>query len=180
MINWSTLAPIACISNMDDAMHPQLLEKVIKGMAQNTWDVATVLIAKQAVDGDHDSWEHQRLRRLELSTRPGPFFVWQTKLQESLGMFDERLELIGDKDFWARIDSTELKVGLIPETLYLYTKHPAQLSKRVEFKTKKRAERALCENKDYPHVWSSKLYRKIRWVRWLRKLPLLGGRFDPN
>ena len=32
-------------------------------------------------------------------------------------------------------------------------------------------------NKDYPHVWSSKLYRKIRWVRCLRKLPFFGRRF---
>jgi hypothetical protein len=170
-------APLVCISNMDDAMHPELLERVIAGMARNAWDVATVLIAKQVIDEDMNSWEQQRLRQLELCTRPGPFFVWRTELKEFLGMFDERLELIGDKDFLARIDSTDLKVGLIPETLYLYTKHPAQLSKRVEFKTKKRAERVLCENKDYPHVWPSKLYWEIRWVRLLRKLPYLRRRF---
>jgi len=73
MVNWPTLAPIVCISNMDDAMHPQLLEQVIEGMARNAWDVATVLIAKQVIDEDMNSWEHQRLRRLELSTRPGLF-----------------------------------------------------------------------------------------------------------
>jgi len=180
-LGWAAAsAPIVCISNMDDAMHPQLLEQVIEGMARNAWDVATVLIVKQAVDGNRDSWEHQRLRRLELSTRPGPFFAWRTDLKDSIGMFDERLELIGDKDFWARIDSTDLNVGLISEALYLYTKHPMQLSKRVEFKAKKRVERVLCGNKDYPHVWPSKLYWKIRWVRLLRNLPLLGGRFDPN
>jgi hypothetical protein len=110
--------------------------------------------------------------------RPGAFFAWKRELmKEHLGMFDERLELIGDKDFWARAASANWKMGLISEILYLYTKHSAQLSKRVEFKTKKRAERALCENKDYPHVWSSKLYRKIRWVRCLRKLPFFGRRF---
>lgn len=67
-------------------------------------------------------------------------------------MFDERLELIGDKDFWVRVDSANLKVGLISKILYLYTKHPAQLSKRVEFKATKRAEQALCFDKGYPHV----------------------------
>ena len=51
-------------------MHPQLLEQVIEGMA---WDVATVLIAKQVVGENRDSWEHQRLRQLELCTRPGLF-----------------------------------------------------------------------------------------------------------
>ena len=39
MVNWSPLALIVCISNMDDAMHPQLLEQVIEGMARNAWDV---------------------------------------------------------------------------------------------------------------------------------------------
>ena len=177
-VGWeSALAPIVCISNMDDAMHPELLERVIEGMARNAWDVATVLIAKQVIDEDMNSWDQQRLRQLELSTRPGPFFAWRTELKDSLGMFDERLELIGNKDFWARIDSTDLNVGLISDVLYLYTKHPMQLSKRVEFKAKKRVERVLCENKDYPHVWSSKLYWKIRWVRLLRKLPYLWRRF---
>ncbi|MDB2357682.1 hypothetical protein N9V86_01045 [Opitutales bacterium] len=104
---------------MDYAMHPELLERVIAGMARNAWDVATVLIAKQVIDEDMNSWEQQRLRLLELCTRPGPFFVWRTELKESLGMFDERLERIGDKDFWARIDSTDLNVGLISEALYL-------------------------------------------------------------
>ena len=55
MVNWSTLAPIVCISNMDDAMHFQLLEQVIVGMARNAWDVATVLIAKQVIDEDVNS-----------------------------------------------------------------------------------------------------------------------------
>ena len=99
-LGWeAALAPIVCISNMDDAMHPELLERVIEGMARNAWDVATVLIAKQVIDEDMNSWDQQRLRQLELSTRPGPFFAWRTELKDSLGMFDERLELIGDKDF---------------------------------------------------------------------------------
>lgn len=180
-LGWeAATAPLVCISNMDDAMHPQLLERVLSGMQQNIWDVATVLTAKQSIDEDWNSWALDRVSRLEINTRPGAFFAWKRELQESLGMFDERLELIGDKDFWARIDSASLKVGLIAEMLYLYTTHPAQLSKRVEFKTKKRAERALCADKSYPHVWPSKLHRKVRWVRWLRKLPWLRGRFLPG
>jgi len=113
--------------------------------------------------------------------RPGAFFAWKRELmKEHMGMFDERLELIGDKDFWARAASANWKMGLIPEILYLYTKHSAQLSKRVEFKSKKRAERVLCRDKDYPHVWPAKLHRKVSWIRWLRKLSFLRGRFDPD
>jgi hypothetical protein len=40
-----------------------------------------------------NSWDQQRLRQLELSTRPGPFFAWRTELKDSIGMFDESLVL---------------------------------------------------------------------------------------
>lgn len=177
-IGWeSALAPIVCITNMDDAMHPQLLEQVIEGMTRNAWDVATVLIAKQVVDENRDSWEHQRLRRLELSTRPGPFFAWRTELKNSLGMFDESLVLIGDKDFWSRVIAQGLNVGVLTKILYLYTKHPTQLSKRGEFRKLKKLDRTSCGTKSYPHLWPASYTRKIRWIRWIRKLPLFRGRF---
>ena len=169
-IGWeAAAAPLVCISNMDDTMYPLLLERVIEGMTQNTWDVATVLIAKQGIDDAMNSWDCARLRRLPLSTRPGAFFVWRKDLKDSLGMFNEALTIVGDKDFWARVGHLKLRIGLIPEILYLYTKHPAQLSKRAEFKERKRAERALCFDKGYPHVWPAKLHRKVRWIRCLRK-----------
>jgi GT2 family glycosyltransferase len=177
-LGWAAAsAPIVCISNMDDAMHPQLLEQVIEGMARNAWDVATVLIVKQAVDGNRDSWEHQRLRRLELSTRPGPFFAWRTDLKDSIGMFDESLVLVGDKDFWSRVAAQGLNVGVLSKILYLYTKHPAQLSKRGEFRQLKKSDRTSCEAKSYPHLWPANYTRKVRWVRWFRKLPFFSRRF---
>ena len=181
-LGWAAAsAPLVCISNMDDAMHPELLERVLLDAQCREWDVATVLIAKQSVDAEWNSWEVSRLRKLDLSMRPGAFFVWKRELiKERMGMFDERLELIGDKDFWARAASANCKMGLIPKILYLYTKHSAQLSKRVEFKSKKRAERVLCCDKDYPHVWPAKLRRKVSWIRWLRTLSFLRGRFDPD
>ena len=170
-------APLVCISNMDDAMHPELLERVIAGMARNAWDVATVLIAKQVIDEDMNSWEHQRLRRLELSTRPGPFFAWRTELKDSFGMFDESLVLVGDKDFWSRVAAQGLNVGVLSKILYLYTKHPAQLSKRGEFRQLKKSDRTSCEAKSYPHLWPANYTRKVRWVRWFRKLPFFSRRF---
>ena len=177
MVNWSTLALIVCISNTDDAMHPQLLEQVIEGMARNAWDVATVLIAKQVIDEDMNSWDQQRLRQLELSTRPGPFFAWRTELKDSIGMFDESLVLVGDKDFWSRVAAQGLNVGVLSKILYLYTKHPAQLSKRGEFRKLKKLDQTLCEAKSYPHLWPANYTRKVRWVRWFRKLPFFSRRF---
>jgi len=177
-LGWDeALAPLICISNMDDAMHPQLLEHVLNGAATQDWDIASVLIAKQGIDADINRWHHQRLRKLELSTRPGPFFAWKRELKSSIGIFDVRFEIGGDKDFWARATHAKLQVHLIPKILYLYTKHPAQLSKRPEFKMKKKADYKLGTEKAYPYVWPANLHQKIRWIRWFRKVPIFGNRF---
>ncbi|MDA9260660.1 glycosyltransferase family 2 protein [Puniceicoccaceae bacterium] len=170
-IGWEAAsAPLVCISNMDDTMHPLLLERVLLGMSQNRWDVATVLIAKQGIDDALDSWDCARLRRLPLSTRPGAFFVWRNDLKSTLGMFNEALTIVGDKEFWARIGHLKLKIGLIPELLYLYTKHPTQLSKRPEFRARKKAEEAQCKQAEFRYEWPQCVRRRIRWVRLCAKL----------
>lgn len=171
-IGWeAATAPLVCISNMDDAMHPELLERVIAGMQVNSWDVMTVLIAKQRIDEDWNSWEFGRMAGLEINIRPGAFFAWRRELNKRIGMFDERLEMIGDKDFWARVAFEKLEVGLIPSVLYLYSKHPQQLSKLEEFRAKKSREQALCAEKEYPLIWPSRLQWKIRCLRWAQYLP---------
>lgn len=86
-------------------------------------------------------------------------------------MFNEDLEIVGDKEFWARVGHLKLKIELIPEVLYLYTKHPAQLSKRAEFKVKKKAEKQRCLRADYRYEWPIWLQRRIRWIRWKSCVP---------
>jgi glycosyltransferase involved in cell wall biosynthesis len=164
-------APLVCISNMDDMMHPCLLEQVIEGMRRNIWDVATVLIARQELDSEWNSWEMKRLTGLDLNTRPGAFFAWRCELKDRIGMFDERLEMIGDKDFWARVEHENLQMGIIPKLLYLYSKHPDQLSKKEEFRAKKAKELAICREKDYAHVWPASLQRRVRLLRCSKWLP---------
>src|SRR5690349_5816495 len=61
-IGWrEARAPIVCYSNMDDAMHPLLLEKVAREMEKRSPDVCTVLIAKQPMDEQWNSWESKRV-----------------------------------------------------------------------------------------------------------------------
>jgi hypothetical protein len=170
-LGWeAATAPLVCISNMDDAMHPELLERVLLDAQCRDWDVATVLIAKQSVDAEWNSWDYTRLRRLPLSTRPGAFFVWRNELKETLGMFNEALSLVGDKEFWARVGYLKLKIGLIPEVLYLYTKHPTQLSRRPEFHARKKAEEAQCKSASYQYIWPRFFRRRIRVIRWSSRL----------
>ena len=177
-LGWeAATAPLVCISNMDDAMHPELLEQILVDSQKYQWDVASVLIAKQAMDADMDVWSHSRLVRLELSTRPGPFFVWKRTLQGTFGMFDTDFDYVGDKDFWARVMHAKLKTRLISKVLYLYTKHPAQLSKISAFKAKRRSESTRGEMKAAPYVWPAFYTSKVQLIRLLRKVPFFGRRF---
>ena len=172
-------APLVCISNMDDAMHPELLERVLLDAQCRDWDVATVLIAKQPQSQGLDSWDCQRLSKLSWSTRPGAFFTWRKELESSLGMFNEDLEIVGDKDFWARVGHLKLKIELIPEVLYLYTKHPAQLSKRAEFKAKKKAEKQRCLKLGYRYDWPVSLRHRMRWIRLKSCVPFSKSVYRP-
>ncbi len=175
-VGWEAArAPLVCVSNMDDTMHPCLLERVLQKLSLQKFDLYTVLIAKQGIDSQLNSFEPERLRQLDISLRPGPFFVWRRDLLADFGGFDARFEVIGDKDFWARGSARKLKVGLLPEILYLYTKHPDQLSKSAVFLAKRQADAALSATKDYPHRWCAQLQRQIGRIRKLRRVPLLGS-----
>jgi len=178
-LGWkSASAPIVCISNMDDAMHPRLLEYVIDAMESNRWDIATVLIGKQQLDDpQRDSWEISRLKKLDLQERPGAFFAWRRDLLEGFGTFDSTFRIAGDKDFWARAVHQKLSMGYVPHLLYLYTKHPDQLSKSPKFQAFKDAEKVHIQTKAYPHIWPKKIVKSIRRTEKLGRLPLLG---DPN
>lgn len=177
-IGWEAAsAPVVCVSNMDDAMHPMLLEGVLDEAAKENWDVVSVLIGKQPIDEEWNVWDHSRLSKLPLSVRPGPFFAWKRELIDRIGLFDERFEMMGDKDFWSRALHHHLKIHLIPKVLYLYTKHPEQISRRQEFREKKGSDRDLADSKDYPSVWPPRLQQKIRMIRWMLKVPILRRTF---
>lgn len=175
-MGWDTAtAPHVGISNMDDTMHPRLLERVIDEMNATNYDLLTVLIAKQGIDKSLNSFNSARLKQLDLSTRPGPFFIWRSSLRAEFGTFDDRFEVIGDKDFWARAHHHNLSIGLIPEVLYLYTKHPDQLSKSSAFLARRQADEALSARKEYSQIWSPSLQKQIQRIRKMRKIPLIGN-----
>lgn len=165
-------APIVCYSNMDDAMHPRLLEEVIAAMDREQWDACTVLIAKQPLDAESRNWS--RANGLPLSTRPGPFTAWRRELSETIGWFDERFRAAGDKEFWGRLAAAGLRVGLIPKVLYLYTQNPQSLSLAARQEGEQwRREKALLGNSQ--SQWPAALRRRIRWIRFARTF--VPGRF---
>ena len=160
-------APLVCYSNMDDLMHPYLLEKVVEKMVQRPWDACTVLIVKTTEEQTQFSWSADTLRRLPLSKRPGPFTAWRKDLSERIGYFDERFIIAGDKDFWARMVANRLRIALIPKVLYRYCKSSKQLSKQKDNAAQKTREKALADRKPYRHRWSCKMRWLIFFIRFL-------------
>jgi cellulose synthase/poly-beta-1,6-N-acetylglucosamine synthase-like glycosyltransferase len=159
-------APLVCYSNMDDAMHPRLLEEVVTAMEREGWDACTVLIAKQSMDNRWNDWS--RADELSLSTRPGPFTAWRRELTERIGSFDERFLAAGDKEFWGRIAAANLRVGLIPKVLYLYTRNPQSLSVDARQSDKWQREKSMLAETNAQ--WPAPIRNRIRWIRLLRRL----------
>ncbi len=164
-------APLLCYSNMDDTMHPRLLEHVAAAMERRHWDACSVLIAKQPADDPAlDTWPRERLRRLPLSLRPGPFTAWRADLKDRLGQFDGRFTIAGDKDFWSRLVARRAPVGLVPRVLYLYTKSAGQLSKETKETPRWQNDLRLFAGKPYPIRWHAGLRWQVFWRRYLLRL----------
>lgn len=167
-------AKIICYSNMDDCMHPKLLEEVVTAMDNNPWDACSVLIAKQPlanIDRD-DMWSINYLKQCKLSHRPGPFTAWRASIRETIGQFDGAYYGAGDKDFWARIQASGTRYGLVRKVLYLYSKSPRQLSKSAAGRERRSNDKVLADGKPYPLKWP---YRKFPYYSllqlWLRLFP---------
>ena len=171
-LGWRTAeSPLICYSNMDDCMHPRLLESVVRGMQRGDWDLCSVLIAKQRADDPQlNNWNASRLRSLALSTRPGPFTSWRSDVREKIGDFDGRLLVAGDKDFWSRAQARRLSIGLVPRVLYLYTKSHGQLSKRKGRIEPKANDAPLLAAKPYEVVWPSRIRWRVFWIRVLLRV----------
>ena len=167
-------AEVVCYSNMDDALHPCCLEYVADYMEnRKSVDLCSVMIAYQYEnsEGERDGFDPERLRKLKISRRPGPFTAWRKNLKDQIGMFDENFKVMGDLDFWSRAIAAKLGVGMIYKVLYLYSVAPTQLSKSEGMEK----ERRYSASKDVQSGW---LVGKGRFLLLHRKLfRLFPGRY---
>lgn len=159
-------ADLVCYSNMDDALHPECLQRVVEEMeARPELDLCSVMIAHQYENspGNANSFDPERLKKLRIGRRPGPFSAWRKSISEKIGMFDGEYQIIGDMDFWARATQAKLTATLIHKVLYLYTIASSQLSKRKD----KTPERNYAAEKGVTLRWHPKvenamlLHRKL-------------------
>ena len=172
-LGWAaTQAPFVCYSNMDDAMHPCLLEQVVATLRQTQWGACSVLIAKQMADDKRlNDWSVEHLKRLPLSLRPGPFTAWRNDLKDSIGTFDGQFFVAGDKDFWSRLIANKVRFGLVKKVLYLYTKdREHQLSKSKSGKRRLQEDEKRFAQRPYPIQWSYKMRWQIFFLRYFLKI----------
>jgi len=161
-------APLLCYSNMDDTMHPRLLERVASAMERRQWDACTVFIAKQTADDPAlDDFSRGHLRKLPLSLRPGPFTAWRADLKERIGQFDGRFFVTGDWEFWSRLLARGMKAGLVRKILYLYTRSPEQLSKGGFNADRRANDDRLFAEKSYPRRWPWLIREQVMLLRYL-------------
>jgi len=152
-IGWETAkAPLVCYSNMDDCMHPALLETVIRTFDRDpAIDICSTLIAYQEEDASRDRFDICAMKGRKLCLRPGPFTVWRKEINQKIGTFDPQFFVAGDKDFWSRAYANKLRIKIIWKVLYLFTKSPTQLSKQQGPKIISDQERE--KTKPYPLLW---------------------------
>jgi len=170
-LGWNAAsAPIVCYSNMDDVMHPRLLELAVQHMTQKHWDICSVLIGKQPLDALSTDWSPARLKKLQLGNNPGPFTAWRADLKDRIGQFDGNLAIVGDREFWARAHYHHLKSGIVPGLLYLYSKSPGQLSKSPRFHELQENDRRLVAQKPYPLEFPPDWKRRLASFKIIRAL----------
>lgn len=161
-------APLLCYSNMDDAMHPRLLERVVETMRRRRLDACTTLIAKQTPSDPLADFSPARLRRLPLLLRPGPFSAWRADLAQRVGYFDEAYAIAGDREFWSRLGAARVRLGVVPEVLYLYTSDPASLAHAG--RERRHAENDRMAAMHARAGWPRRLKWELRVARLVRRL----------
>lgn len=165
-------APLLCYSNMDDMMHPRLLESVAAQMEGCDWDVCTVLTARAQLSSipANDKWSLASLKRMRLFHRPGAFTAWRRSLQDTLGMFDDDYFGAGDKEFWGRIINRGVKYGLIRKILYIYSKSEQQLSKSPAGEQQRQQDKQRLSMTGYRRYWPYRIFPHYTLMRLVFRL----------
>ena len=160
-LGWeASSAPLVCYSNMDDSMHPRLLEYVVRNIDAHDWDVCSVLTVRQQLSriSATEMWSLASLRTMKLFHRPGAFTAWRRSLKDSIGFFDEAYYASGDREFWGRIIDRGIKYGLVRKILYIYSKSEHQLSKSPAGEERRRQDKERLLQTGYRRYWPYRIF----------------------
>jgi glycosyltransferase involved in cell wall biosynthesis len=119
----------------DDLWHPQKLEMQLKAV-QNRWDVALVgspsARAMPDVLPTNPNAKYLTVRDFLVSARMGPSSALiRRRCLESVGLFDESLQSVEDRDMWLRI-AAQFPCVLVESPCWWYRTHTGQMSRKAQ------------------------------------------------
>jgi glycosyltransferase involved in cell wall biosynthesis len=129
-------------ANTDDRLRRDALETLVRALESNP--SKSVAHARQLITcvpnqpfgsttpiGAHD-WPQVTRDNILLNCNVGPQPLWRRNLHTTFGLFDARLEVAGDYDFWIRCCLGGADFILIPEHLGTYYRSPEGANKEFE------------------------------------------------
>ena len=115
----ASTAPLICYSNTDDVLAPNAMERMCEALESDK-EACLAFPRVLTTTNDNPKWGSVSGGHVNTSKKgmKGPFVMWRRSLHDKYGLFDQRLWVIGDAEFWLRIKSEKfIKVN---EPLVIY------------------------------------------------------------
>jgi glycosyltransferase involved in cell wall biosynthesis len=114
-------APLICNSNADDVLSPKAVEK-LAALLNKDKSAGVVFPNVYATRLPNMKWG--TVGGSYITTSPhdviGPFAMWRRSLHDKYGMFDERLWVIGDAQWWNLLRKNKVKFRKCDDHLVIY------------------------------------------------------------
>lgn len=128
---------VVCV-DADDLVLPKFLAKVYERLAEEPWlDAVFTDFLKIGDERGIKRRTVQSLAELLVShSIPGSGTVFRKRIWEAIGGYREDLEFkAGNEDweFWIRAAEAGIRMGHIPEPLYVYRRHPESMMRKLAF-----------------------------------------------
>lgn len=114
-------APLICNSNTDDVLAPDALQKLALFLEKNS-SVQVVIPNIFTTTTPNVKWGMVTGGYINTSVTKvmGPFVMWRRKLHDEYGLFDARLHVFGDAEWWNRLRAKKVKFDKVKEYLCIY------------------------------------------------------------
>lgn len=104
----ASTAPFICNSNVDDVLAPHAIETMCTALNDNPQAILAfpnVLTSNKV----NPNWGDTTSTYINTSIKgmKGPFVMWRRSVHEKYGMFNRDLWVIGDSEFWSRLDASK-------------------------------------------------------------------------
>jgi glycosyltransferase involved in cell wall biosynthesis len=149
-------APYLTNANADDRHRQDALEILVRALEENP-EAVLAYAPYYETPRKNDAWDSDAARKrvdppkfrrglLLLRCFVGPQPVWRRSLHDEIGMFDDRLAIAGDYEFWLRAAERHRFVH-VPEILGLYYASPTGSNAAARDMSRNRGETAAVRDR---------------------------------